>query len=134
MRLIAFILALSVSLPVFAGPRQDYLLHCGGCHLPNGRGSPPEVPTLVNELGAIMSLKDGRSYVVRVPGSSQAPIDNAKLAAVINWILSEFNSDTLPKDFKPLSEEEVADSRGDILMDPVAYRATLWEDYDKNKE
>ena len=29
-----------------ASPRTDYLLYCGGCHLENGSGDPPEIPDL----------------------------------------------------------------------------------------
>ena len=51
-------------------PRINYLLHCGGCHLPDGTGSPPEVPSLHGEIGALAALPEGRRYLARVPGST----------------------------------------------------------------
>ena len=109
-----------------ADPRTNYLLHCSGCHRVDGTGVSPMVPTLHNVLGRIVSLPDGRGYLVRVPGASQAPISDAQLAAVMNWILTEFNENTLPKGFKPLTAREVSRARGQVLADPVKYREALW--------
>ncbi len=48
--------------------RANYLLACRGCHLVDGSGVPPEVPSLRNTLGQFLSSKEGRGYLVRVPG------------------------------------------------------------------
>lgn len=120
---------LTLNAPVQADTRSDYLLHCSGCHLPDGSGAPDDVPSLHNDLGRIITVAEGRGYLVRVPGSSQALLDDAGLAAVINWILTEFNSATLADDFEPLTTEEVKAARRDVLMDPLKYRAELWQDY-----
>ena len=120
---------LTLNAPVQADTRSDYLLHCAGCHLPDGSGAPDYVPSLHNDLGRIITVAEGRGYLVRVPGSSQALLDDAGLAAVINWILTEFNSATLADDFEPLTTEEVKAARRDVLMDPLKFRAELWQDY-----
>ena len=112
-----------------ASPQINYLLYCSGCHTPNGQGSPPNVPTLLGELGEMMVVKEMRGYLARVPGSAQAPIDDAELTEVINWILQEFNSETLPKSFIDLTVEEVARARSTILADPNKYRETFWRAY-----
>jgi len=109
-----------------ADPRGDYLLHCAGCHLADGRGSPPAVPSLAGPLGRIVSSPAGRDYLARVPGAAQAPISDADLAAVLNWVLLEFNRATLPSDFKPLRASEVARSRARVLPDPLKLRRELW--------
>jgi cytochrome c553 len=111
-----------------ADPRSDYLLHCAGCHQPNGLGLPPEVPSLVGPLGAIASSSEGRDYLARVPGASQAPLTDDELAAVLNWILTEFNGDTLPEDFRPLKGKEIGKSRANVLSDPIKLRNELWPD------
>lgn len=77
----------------------------------------------------MMTVQEMRSYLVRVPGSAHSPLNDADLAAVVNWILSEFNADTLPSDFKPISEEEVAKARESILADPLQYRIDHWRNY-----
>jgi mono/diheme cytochrome c family protein len=109
--------------------RVNYLLHCGGCHLPDGRGVPPEVPSLRAGLGRLTALPDGRRYLARVPGASQAPLSDAELTAVLNWILLTFSADTLPEDFTPLVADEVASARADVLADPLRERERLWSRY-----
>lgn len=126
LQLIAAILLLTTSGPAYTSARTDYLLHCAGCHLPQGKGVPPEVPTLVESLGRIAASEEGRDYIARVPGASQAPITDAQLAAVLNWVLLEFNSETLPGSFIQLTAEEVGKSRARVLSDPLKMRKALW--------
>jgi hypothetical protein len=121
---------LAFAAPAMADTKTDYLLHCSGCHLPDGTGAPDEVPSLRDGLGLIVSMAEGRGYLVRVPGSSQAMLNDAELAAVINWVLTEFNSATLADDFQPLTAAEVGRARSNILMDPLKFRAKLWRHYE----
>ncbi len=114
-----------------ASPRTNYLLYCSGCHLPSGIGNPPNVPSLHDELGRMMAVGEMRPYLVQVPGSSQTPLTDADLAAVVNWVLEEFNAGTLPADFRPFTAEEVAAARESILADPLEYRIRHWKDYDE---
>jgi mono/diheme cytochrome c family protein len=116
--------------PVAADPRADYLMHCAGCHLADGSGSPPEVPSLAGPLGYIAASAEGRDYLARVPGAAQAPISDDALAAVLNWVLLEFNRATLPPGFRPLRGAEVARSRAQVLADPVKRRRELWPEAD----
>ena len=128
MRLISVILLLAVAGSAGANPRSDFLLHCAGCHQPNGSGAPPAVPSLVGTLGKIVASAEGRDYLARVPGAAQAPLTDEQLAAVLNWILKEFNSDSLPASFKPLKGREVGKSRARVLADPLKMRNELWPD------
>jgi len=114
---------------VYADPRADYLLHCGGCHRPDASGAPPFVPPLAGALGRIAATPEGRDYLVRVPGASQTPLSDEALAAVMNWVLLTFNPDTLPGDFEPLTGREVGRSRKNVLADPQKMREALWPDY-----
>lgn len=127
--LLALVGLQGAGLPAQADPRVDYLLHCAGCHLPDGHGVPSLVPTLHDTLGQIVSDQNGRDYIVRVPGASQVPISDLRLTEVLNWMLTEFNSKTLPDDFKPLNEKEVAKARAQVLADPLKYRRIFWPDY-----
>lgn len=113
-----------------ASPRVNYLLYCSGCHRPGGEGKPPNVPTLHDELGRMLEVEEMRGYLARVPGSAQAPINNEDLTAVLNWVLEEFNADTLPANFKKLSVTEVSEARAKILADPNKYRADFWQAYE----
>ena len=125
------VMLLMLSNGVFAAsPRINYLLYCSGCHRPTGEGSPPNVPTLHNELGKMISVQEMRGYLARVPGSNNAPISDAELTGVINWLLEEFNAETLPKNFKKLSLKEVRNARSNLLADPIKYRETYWKAYE----
>ncbi len=80
-------------------------------------------------MGRIVAEPGGRSYIVRVPGASQAPISDEKLTAVLNWMLTEFSSKTLPENFKPLTVKEVKQARRELLADPLKYRAEHFAGY-----
>lgn len=97
--------------------------------MPDGRGLAPVVPTLHDVIGRMLAKPEGRSYIVRVPGVAQAPISDRKLTEVLNWVLTEFSSATLPENFKPLTVEEVARARSELLADPLRYRAKHWPGY-----
>ncbi len=120
----------SSQLLLAASPRTNYLLYCSGCHLVDGSGNPPNVPTLHSELGKMMTVPEMRSYLLRVPGASHTPLTDSELAAVVNWVLTEFNSDTLPQDFEPISTEEANAARKSILADPLKFRAEHWQAYE----
>ena len=130
---LALLLALVTHSVFAASPRINYLLYCSGCHRPLGEGNPPNVPTLHNELGLMMSVQEMRGYLARVPGSAHAPITDAELTDVLNWMLEQFNADTLPEEFKKLTVEEVTKAREESLADPNQYRADFWKPYDFSK-
>lgn len=106
-------------------PSVNYMLHCMGCHLADGSGGPPDVPDVRGEMGCLLAVDGGREYLVQVPGAAQAPITNAELAAVVNYMLEAFSGHTLPQEYAPLTEEEVASWRKDWLPDVAAVRETL---------
>jgi cytochrome c553 len=121
---------LTLAAPSLANPRADYLMHCAGCHLADARGVPPDVPSLSGPLGRLAASAAGRDYIARVPGAAQAPLSDDELAAVFNWLLFEYNRDTLPKNFEPLRGAEIAKSRANVLADPQKLRNKLWLDTD----
>lgn len=106
-------------------PRIDYLLQCQGCHREDGGGTPGAVPPLAGSVGRFLRVAGGREYLVRVPGSSQSPLDDARLAAVLNWMLVRFDPDALPADFAPFTAEEVARVRRPPLVDVAGERRRL---------
>lgn len=108
-----------------ADARSDYLLHCSGCHLENGSSSPPDVPDLRETLGFLSSFAAGRAYLVKVPGVSQAPLSDAKLAEVMNWMLNNYQLKQPSGAF--FTEKDIAAHRGKPLYDPGVLRASLLE-------
>jgi hypothetical protein len=124
----AFLAFSPVSLQA-ASARINYLLYCTGCHGVTGEGRPPNVPTLIGELGEMIKVPEMRNYLVQIPGAASAPIDDMELTAVINWILHKFNADTLPNDFEDMTKSEVSKARKNVLADPLKYRITHWKNY-----
>lgn len=108
-----------------AAARFDYLLHCSGCHRPDGTGAPPDVPSLRGPMGLLMATADGRAYVARVPEVAQAPLGDDALARLLNWVLLEFNADTVPSGFRAFGSAEVGAARVSVLADPLRARAAI---------
>jgi hypothetical protein len=123
--LLSLLLWAAAPTAVGADPRIDYLLHCGGCHLENGSGDPPIVPDLRADLDRLLAAPGGRAYLAQVPGSSQAPLDDAALAGVLNYIVREYGRGTA--ETEPFTEQEIARYRGTTLLDPLAARRRLLE-------
>ncbi|MCC5887402.1 MAG: hypothetical protein JJT88_13290 [Gammaproteobacteria bacterium] len=124
-RALALLLLAGFALQAAANPRFDYLLHCGGCHIEDGSGNPPEVPDLRKDLAYMIGFDAGRAYLVQVPGSAQAPLSDAGLAAVLNWMIDTYYPQ-LGGDFERFSPEEVTRHRSERLLDPKQARAALW--------
>jgi mono/diheme cytochrome c family protein len=94
----------------------DYAVHCQGCHLADGSATPGSVPSLT-AVGRIARAPGGRAYLVRVPGVAQAPLADADLAAVLNFVLARFGGADLPDGFAPYTAEEVGPLRREPLVD-----------------
>jgi len=125
LRVLLLAAALAAADLAAADPKTDYLLYCRGCHLRNGEAVPEaNVPSL-HELGPLLASEGGRDYIIRVPGVSQTPMSNEKLAAVLNWVMQEFNANALPADYRPFTAEEVGKARVNVLPDPKAHRARI---------
>src|SRR5207249_12002330 len=93
------------------GPALDYALNCQGCHRADGAATPGSVPALAGSVGRFPRVPGGREYLVRVPGVAQTPLDDARTAAVLNWLLERFDHDELPADFAPYTAAEVGRPR-----------------------
>jgi mono/diheme cytochrome c family protein len=98
---------------------HDYLLSCGGCHALDGSGS-PTVPSL-RGVDRLLTKTGGRDYVLRVPGVSSAPLSDARLAALLDWVFGSFGNHATPA----FTAAEVQAARRRPFVDPKAARAAL---------
>ena len=105
----------------------DYMLNCQGCHLPDGSGFAAHGVPDLKFSATLVSLPGGREYLVRVPGVAQSGLDDARLAALLNWTLASFGGSALPADFRPYSASEISGWRRDPYADPAAVRRQLLE-------
>jgi len=107
--------------------RLNYMLNCQGCHLPTGQGVPGSVPRISNYLGNFLRVPGGREFVVQVPGSANAAMDNAALAELLNWLLVTMSPNELPESWQPYTAQEVGVLRATPLREVAAVRARLVE-------
>jgi hypothetical protein len=108
-----------------ADPPTDYMLYCRGCHGPDGSGAPGAAPSFRGHVAKFLAVPGGREYLIRVPGTAQSELDDARTAALLNWIVHEFSSAEVPADFRPYDAEEVARHRHAPLIDVYAVRGDL---------
>ena len=129
MRVLAFTLALCASLGAQADDagraKQNYQLHCMGCHGEDGRGLEGQVPSLHGTLSRISSVPQGRDYVLRVPGVTQSLLSPDEVAAVLNWAILQFSDAKAAKQIKPFTAAEVASARDHPLLEISTTRAKV---------
>lgn len=107
---------------------KDYTLNCAGCHRMDGSGTPgrPEgVPDLRNSLGSFTHLREGRDYLIRVPGASDSLLSNGELAHVLNYMVARFDPELAGVEFKPFTANEVGAVRRQRYDDVREVRLTL---------
>lgn len=106
-------------------PAFAYLLHCSGCHIEDGRGDPPEVPDLREDLDTLLQTAEGRAYLLQVPGITDSPITAEEMAGLMNWMVTKFYPDL--EGFKPFTADEILAGRSNRLANPLQYRRRLIE-------
>lgn len=105
-------------------PAVNYMTQCQGCHLPDGRGRPGQVPALNGQLQHFLASDEGRRFLVQVPGSANARLSDADLAAVLNWMIRTM-SPLRDGGFAAYSAGEVARYRVMKLDNIPARRAAI---------
>ena len=119
---LAFLLLLVFATPVRAyDAATNYALNCQGCHLADGSGTPGKVPALAGSLGRFLRVPGGREFLVRVPGVAGARLDDASLAALLEWTIARFD----PTEHAPYTAAEVGHLRAQPLVDVTSERRRL---------
>jgi mono/diheme cytochrome c family protein len=107
-----------------AGPPEDYMLYCRGCHGAEARGVPGKVPPLAGSLNRFMRTPEGRDYVLRVPGAASSALPDERLTAVLNWLAGHYAAPGEPR-AAPFTVEEVTRLRRTPLANVLATRAAV---------
>lgn len=124
----ALLLATAAAVPA-QPPEIDYLQFCLGCHREDGSGSARNgVPDMRGVIGRFAHVPSGRAFLIQVAGVAQAPLDDAALAALMNWLLPRMDAAGLPADFAPYTAAEVARLRAERPGDLGALRAQALAD------
>jgi mono/diheme cytochrome c family protein len=103
-------------------PHTNYMLDCMGCHQANGAGVPGKVPDMRSVLPVLSGTVAGRRYLIEVPGVAQAPLSNAELANLINWMVHNLGDLTRQQHFTRFAPAEVAAYRQTPLVEVAATR------------
>jgi len=132
----AWPLVLALALPAHAeSPAFNYVLHCQGCHLEDGAGTPGSgIPALRGSVGRFLRVPAGREYLTRVPGVAQAALDDAALAELLTWVVRHFSAAELPRDFVPFTADEMARGRRLPLTDVEGTRRKLMKEIADGEE
>lgn len=105
--------------------RQNYMIHCMGCHGEQGDGFKDQVPSMRGTLARLATLPEGRSFLLRVPGVSQSSLDAELTAEVLNWTLREFTDAEALHAVPTFTPDEVAEARARPLLEVASARARL---------
>ena len=76
-------------------------------------------------VAEFLKVPGGRDFLVQVPGSANAPLSDAELAELLNWILTTMSSKELGDDFDYYTTDEVSLARAIVLQDVAKTRADL---------
>lgn len=93
----------------------NYALNCQGCHLPNGEGIDGRVPAMQNMVSKFLHSAEGRRYLTRVPGVTNAALTDADLAGVMNYVVKTQDFGNLPQNFSPFTAPEMNAGRANGL-------------------
>jgi len=111
--------------PPLSVARQDYYLHCLGCHGEDGAGLAGQVPDLRTDLARLASAPGGRAYVLRVPGVTQSNLAPDRVADVLNYTVREFGGAEVARRIAPFTAAEVAEARAAPLLEITTTRARV---------
>src|ERR1700722_20578680 len=115
-------------------PAVNYQINCMGCHLGDGSGQVGRVPSIRRSLVLFSASREGRDYIVRVPGVAQSPLSDGDTAALLNWMARNLSDLKLPPDFVDYSEAEVQGLRHRPLAKVSDVRARLMKDAGKSRQ
>jgi len=101
----------------------NYVLHCSGCHMPDGSGKPAAgIPDMRVTVPQLLATPAGRAFLVQVPGTSGSSLTDAEIAELMNWMVPALTGRSGVVAF---TTEEVTRYRNDRLDDVAAHRAAI---------
>lgn len=113
------------SAPNATRARLHYVQHCIGCHHLDGAGAPDKgIPSMQGLLGRFAATTEGRDYIVQVPGVMNSPLNDADIAAMMNWLVPEMSPERQAR-FAPYTADEIARLRKTRPADVSAVRRRL---------
>lgn len=123
--------AIPIVMPAIAGgpaarknsPSYNYMVNCQGCHKVDGSAQGDIVPALRGQVAKFLHTREGRHFLVQVPGVSQSSLDDRQIAEVLNWAIAHFDRENMPASFVAYTEDEVRALRAHPISDIARKRA-----------
>lgn len=107
--------------------RNDYILHCSGCHDMDGSGHPAKgIPSFRNQVGYFVAIPEGRAMLMQASGLLNSGLPDDRAAAVTTWLVRKFAGPSLPADFAPYTAEEARRYRETRPADFAAARERVY--------
>ncbi len=78
--------------PPSISPKANYIERCGGCHGVDGRSVAALVPDLKHTAGYFLCDEEARAYVARLPNVAFSQINDADLAAMLNFVVLDLGA------------------------------------------
>jgi len=117
------LLCLAFALPAWTRERSaevNYILRCAGCHDLDGSGlASAGIPPFPGFISSFVNDADGRTYIMHVPGVVASGLNDAEIAAVMNYVTARWG-DQQP--FERFTTAEVTQRRALPVADVVIYR------------
>ena len=110
----------------------NYQMFCLGCHAPDGAGH-KSVPSLRDSMSQFMRFKEGRAFMVQVPGSANSVLSDEHLAEVLNWMTREFSKHVVDQDWREYTADEVSEYRKEPLLQIEKLREQLVKRFPSKK-
>lgn len=106
---------------------NTYLLHCSGCHGPDGAGTRAGGIPALDLVKTFTGDNDGRKYLLQVPGVAYSGLGNTDIALVLNYVITRWGQPNIP--FQNFTTAEVDSLRATDIDDIVSYRRNLTKRY-----
>lgn len=112
--------------PALAGAHSDYLLHCSGCHGQDAAGSVRGgVPDLRGYVSSFGQTRQGRIYLMHVPGVVASGLDDAGIARVMNYVMARWGAAGDKGEVAAFTPAEVERLRALQIGNVVDYRRRI---------
>lgn len=89
----------------------NWILNCQGCHKIDGTGQPDKGLPDLTDVSRFLHVAGGREYLSRVPGVTNASVNDQELTDLMNWLVLRFDPEHIPEGHTPYTFAEVSQWR-----------------------
>ena len=114
-------------IPALNHAQTSYVAGCGGCHGIQGISRNDLIPDLKDRAGYWLCTAEGRKYMVKLPNVALAPLSDAELADLMNFVAFDLGGVSAPKTAARYTASEITQLRAEspIITDVLRSRHTL---------